>query len=141
MAQAGNFLENKIAAKLFSDVDFSIPNWYGALVNIPLGSVVEDQDTATLYSYELDSATHGGYTGRFEITWNVLDNSVSNTNTVQWTATDNWASVPTHVFVFDSQTASSGDLLFYSQIPGLPGTILQNDVVKMKPNRITITID
>ena len=141
MAQAGNFLENKIAAKLFSNTDFSIPNWYGALVKVPLGSVVEDQDTATLYSYELDQVTHGGYTGRFQINWSVIDNIVTNTNTVQWTATSGWASVPSHVFVFDSQTASSGDLLFYAQIPGLPGTILQDDVVKMKPNRITITID
>ena len=141
MSQAGNFLENKIAAKLFSGTDFSIPNWYGSLVNVPLNTVVEDQDINTIYSYELDQGTHGGYTGRFQINWNVLDNIVTNTNTVQWTATSGWASVPTHVFVFDSQSDLSGDLLFYAQIPGLPGTILQDDVVKMKPNRITITID
>jgi len=141
MSQAGNFLENKIAAKLFSGVDFTVSNWYAELVNVPIGTVVEDQTTPTLYSYALDPATHGGYTGRFEILWNVIDNLIVNTNTSQWTATAAWASVPSHVFMYDSQNASSGDLLFYAQIPGLPGTILIDDVLKLKPSRITITID
>ena len=141
MAQAGNFLENKIAAKLFSGTDFTINNWYGALVKVPLNTVVEDQDTATLYSYELDTASHGGYNGRFEITWSVSENIIKNSNTIQWTATNTWASTPSHVFVFDSQNNASGNLLFYAQIPGLPGTILTNDVIKLKPNRLTITIE
>lgn len=141
MSQAGNFLENKIAAKLFSGTDFNISNWYGALVKVPLNTVVEDQDTATLYSYELDQVTHGGYNGRFQIMWDVSDNIIKNSNTVQWNATNTWASSPSHVFVFDTQNNTSGDLLFFAQIPGLPGTILANDVLKLKPNRITITID
>ena len=141
MTQAGNFLENKIAAKLFNGEDFSIPNWYGALVKVPLGTTVEDQDIATLYGYELDTTTHGGYNGRFEILWDVSDNVIRNSNTIRWDATNAWPSTPSHVFVFDSLSSASGDLLFYAQIPGLPGSILENDVIKLKPNRLTITIE
>ena len=141
MAQAGNFLENKIAAKLFSNTDFSIANWYGALAKVPLGVIVEDQDKATLYGYELDTTANGGYNGRFPVSWNVTENLVSNSGTQQWTATGTWTDVPSHVFLYDSQNANSGDLLIYAQIPGLPGSILTDDVIKMKPNRITITID
>ena len=141
MAQAGNFLENKIAAKLFSNTDFSIANWYGALAKVPLGVIVEDQDKATLYGYELDTTANGGYSGRFPVSWLVNENLITNTGTQQWTATGTWADVPSHVFLYDSQNANSGDLLIYAQIPGLPGSILTDDVIKMKPNRITITID
>lgn len=141
MSQAGNFLENKIAAKLFSGTDFTISNWYGALVTIPVGTIVEDQDKPTLYGYEIDASTHGGYNGRFEVTWSVNENIITNLGQEQWNATGTWASVPSHVFFYDSQNLNSGDLLFYAQIPGLPGSILTDDVLKLKPNRITITID
>lgn len=141
MTQAGNFLENKIAAKLFKGEDFDIPNWYAALARVPLNTVIEDQDNTTIYSYELDPTTHVGYNGRFEILWDVSDNVIRNSNTTQWTAGGNWSTVPNYVLIFSTQIPSSGDIIFYAQIPGLPGSIVNNDVLKLKPNRITITID
>lgn len=141
MAQAGNFLENKIAAKLFSNTDFSIPNWYGALCKVPAGTDVENETIASLYGYELDQTANGGYTGRFQLTWNVNENYVTNSNTVQWNATGNWSDIPTHVFVYDSLNLNAGDLLFYAQIPGMPGAIVTDDVLKLKPGRVTITIE
>ena len=141
MAEAANYLENAIAQKLFAGVDFTINNYYGALATVPGGTAVEDQNNTTLYGYELTSGTHGGYSGRFEITWTVTDNVISNNNTDTWTVTSDWPSSPTHLLVFNDQNPNVGELLFYSPIPGLPGTILTDDVVKLKPNRITITID
>jgi hypothetical protein len=141
MSDAANYLENAIAQKLFAGVDFTISNYYGALATVPAGTPVEEQNNTTLYSYELTAGTHPGYTGRFALTWTVTDNVIANSNTETWTVTSDWPSSPTHLLVFNDQNANAGELLFHSPIPGLPGTILTDDVVKLKPNRITITID
>jgi len=141
MSEAGNYLENLIAQKLFAGVDFTISNFYGALAVVPINTVIEDQSNTTLYSYELTAGTHPGYAGRFVIPWSVTGNVIANTNTETWTVTSDWPSSPTHLLVFDDAAANNGDLLFHAPIPGIPGTILTDDVVKLKPNRISITID
>lgn len=141
MSEAANYLENLIAQKLFAGVDFTISNFYGALANVPAGTAIEDQNDTTLYSYEMGSATHGGYAGRFQLSWNITDNIISNSNTEIWTVTADWPTAPTHLLVFDDSAANNGNLLFHAPIPAMPGTILTDDVVKLKPNRISITID
>jgi len=141
MSEAANYLENLIAQKLFAGVDFTISNFYGSLASVPAGTTIEDENNATLYSYELTSGTHGGYADRFEITWNVSDNLISNNNTESWTVTSNWPSAPTHLLVFDNPNNNQGELLFHAAIPAMPGVIFADDVVTLKPNRVSITID
>ena len=142
MAEAANYLENAIAQKLFAGVDFTISNYYGALATVPVGTALEDQNNNTLYSYEITSGTHPGYNGRFEITWNITDNVINNSNSKAWTVgVGGWSSVPSHVLVYNDPNTSNGDLLFYAPIPGLPGLIFEDDVITLRPNRLTIIID
>lgn len=143
MSEAANYLENLIAQKLFNGVDFTINNFYGGLAVVPPSDVaaLEDKTDSEYYGYEITSGTHGGYNDRFEITWNVTDNIVTNSNTETWTVTSNWPSVPNYILVFNDTNLNNGDLIFYAPIPGLPGTITTDDVIRLKPNRFTITID
>jgi hypothetical protein len=132
MAAASNYLENKILDHVLTATAFTQPSRFIALFTGNPGEAGSFTD---------EIGTSGTAYARQAVTFgSAASGEISTNATVTFpTATANWGTI-THVAIVDSNTAGSGNVLFYGAVT-TSKLIEVGDTFQISQGNLTITLD
>jgi len=144
MSAASDYLENKLLDHVLRNTAYTSPTtvYVGLAKSDPsTGSTLENLEAGTLTDELYNDSANAGDYQRVEATFGTAaaDGSISNTTNITFNAaTANWGTV-THVFITDSPTEGSGNVLFYGALDTAK-TIESGDTFQITTGNLTVTL-